>query len=75
MTETTFTPELAAIVRELADRQAIMDCLLRYTRGGDRHDHNARVAFGHPVQRFGPRGQNFRVWRHALPRQHIERGQ
>jgi hypothetical protein len=38
MTETAFTPELAAMVREQADRQAILDCLHRYTRGVDRHD-------------------------------------
>jgi len=48
MTETTFTPELAAIVRELADRQAIMDCLLRYTRGVDRHDRELMLSAYHP---------------------------
>ena len=38
MTETTLTPDLIAFVREAKDRQDIRDCLLRYTRGVDRHD-------------------------------------
>jgi ketosteroid isomerase-like protein len=32
------TPDLVAFVREAKDRQEIQDCLLRYTRGVDRHD-------------------------------------
>jgi hypothetical protein len=32
------TPDLIAFLREAKDRQEINDCLLRYTRGVDRHD-------------------------------------
>ena len=32
------TPDLIAFIREAKDRQDIHDCLLRYTRGVDRHD-------------------------------------
>ena len=35
---TELTPELLAFIREAKDRQEIHDCLLRYTRGVDRHD-------------------------------------
>ncbi len=48
MTETAFTPELAAMVREQADRQAILDCLHRYTRGVDRHDRALMLSAYHP---------------------------
>jgi hypothetical protein len=34
----TLTPELLAFLQEAKDRQEIHDCLLRYTRGVDRHD-------------------------------------
>jgi hypothetical protein len=37
MTE-SLTPELIAFIQEAKDRQDIHDCLLRYTRGVDRHD-------------------------------------
>ncbi len=36
--ETTLPPDLVAFVREQKDRADIHACLLRYTRGVDRHD-------------------------------------
>lgn len=38
MTDPTLTPELLAFIQQAKDRQEIHDCLLRYTRGVDRHD-------------------------------------
>lgn len=38
MKDLALTPELLAYLREAADRQAILDCLHRYTRGVDRGD-------------------------------------
>lgn len=38
MSDNLLTPELLQFIREQQDRQAIQDCLLRYTRGVDRHD-------------------------------------
>src|SRR5271168_2501653 len=38
MTQDQFTPDMIAYIREAADRQAILDCLHRYTRGVDRAD-------------------------------------
>jgi len=32
------TPDLIAFIKEQKDRQEIIDCMLRYTRGADRHD-------------------------------------
>lgn len=49
---------------ELLDRQAIMDCLLRYTRGIDRHDKALVASAYHPgaiddhTEYIGP-GENF----------------
>ena len=37
MTE-ALTPDLITFIQEAKDRQDIQDCLLRYTRGVDRHD-------------------------------------
>jgi hypothetical protein len=49
MTETaTLPPDLVAFVREQADRQAILDCLHRYTRGVDRHDRALMLSAYHP---------------------------
>lgn len=39
--------DLEATVRELADRQAIMDCLLRYCRGVDRLDRELMLSAYH----------------------------
>jgi hypothetical protein len=36
--ESPLTPELLKFIEEAKDRQEIHDCLLRYTRGVDRHD-------------------------------------
>jgi hypothetical protein len=36
--ENALTPELLKFIQEAKDRQEIHDCLLRYTRGVDRHD-------------------------------------
>jgi len=38
MTDTDLTPDLIAFLREQKDRADIQACLLRYTRGVDRHD-------------------------------------
>lgn len=38
MAEATLTPELIEFIKQAKDRQEIHDCLLRYTRGVDRHD-------------------------------------
>lgn len=38
MTGSTLPPDLVAFVREQKDRADIQACLLRYTRGVDRHD-------------------------------------
>jgi ketosteroid isomerase-like protein len=35
---TELTPDMIAFLQEMKDRTAIQDCLLRYTRGVDRHD-------------------------------------
>lgn len=40
--------ELEATVRDLADRQAILDCLMRYSRGVDRLDREALLSVYHP---------------------------
>ena len=48
MTEATLTPDLVQFIREQKDRQEIWDCLLRYTRGVDRHDHALMVSAYHP---------------------------
>ncbi len=42
------TDDIAAIVRELKDRQEIFDCLLRYCRGVDRCDREAVRSAYHP---------------------------
>ena len=46
---------LAAEVRELRDRQDILDCLTRYSRGLDRHDSEllASVYHGDAVDHHG----------------------
>lgn len=38
MTDVQLTPDLIAFIREQKDRADIQACLLRYTRGVDRHD-------------------------------------
>ncbi|MEO5597056.1 MAG: nuclear transport factor 2 family protein [Novosphingobium sp.] len=38
MSESEITPDLLQFLKESRDRQQITDCLLRYTRGVDRHD-------------------------------------
>jgi len=48
MTEATLTPDLVQFIRDQKDRQEIWDCLLRYTRGVDRHDHALMVSAYHP---------------------------
>lgn len=48
MTEATLTPELIDFVTQQKDRQEIMDCLLRYTRGVDRHDRALMLSAYHP---------------------------
>jgi hypothetical protein len=42
------TSELAAAVEELQDRQAILDCLMRYSRGVDRLDRELILSAYHP---------------------------
>jgi hypothetical protein len=42
------TDDIAAMVRELKDRQEILDCLLRYCRGVDRFDREALRSAYHP---------------------------
>jgi ketosteroid isomerase-like protein len=42
-----FTPDLVAYIREAADRQAILDCLHRYTRGVDRADRELMLSAYH----------------------------
>jgi SnoaL-like domain len=37
-----------AAIRELLDRQAILDCIHRYTRGMDRHDKEMALSAYHP---------------------------
>lgn len=46
--EEKMTDDIAAIVRELKDRQEILDCLLRYCRGVDRFDREAVRSAYHP---------------------------
>lgn len=41
-------PELIAFLRQQKDRQEILDCLLRYTRGVDRHDRALMLSAYHP---------------------------
>ncbi|MBB4615022.1 nuclear transport factor 2 family protein [Novosphingobium taihuense] len=48
MTEATLTPELVEFVKQSKDRQEIRDCLLRYTRGVDRHDLELMKSAYHP---------------------------
>lgn len=48
MTDTALTPELISFIRAQADRQAILDCLHRYTRGIDRHDRELMLSAYHP---------------------------
>ncbi|TAL00844.1 MAG: nuclear transport factor 2 family protein [Rhodospirillaceae bacterium] len=48
MPEDVMTPELIAFVKQQKDRQEIYDCLLRYTRGVDRHDKALMVSAYHP---------------------------
>lgn len=42
------TPDLIAFIKQQKDRQDILDCLLRYTRGADRHDHALMESAYHP---------------------------
>jgi hypothetical protein len=48
--------QLRETTAELADRQAIRDCIMRQTRGVDRHDADLMTGAYHPdgVARFGP---------------------
>jgi ketosteroid isomerase-like protein len=48
MAEETLSAELIAFVRQAKDRQDIMDCLHRYTRGVDRHDRALMLSAYHP---------------------------
>jgi ketosteroid isomerase-like protein len=48
MTDATLTPDLIQFIREQKDRQEIQDCLLRYTRGVDRHDRALMLSAYHP---------------------------
>lgn len=47
MVENVMTEDLIAFVREQRDRQEIHDCLLRYTRGVDRHDRELMLSAYH----------------------------
>lgn len=42
------TPEIELAVAELVDRQAILDCLMRYSRGVDRLDRELILSAYHP---------------------------
>ena len=71
MTQPPLTDGELAAVRHLIDRQAIVDCLHRYTRGLDRHDDELVLSAYHPdaiddhgVFRGGPR--EFVEWANAL---------
>jgi len=44
----TLDPELIAFLRQQKDRQEIMDCLLRYTRGVDRNEPALMASAYHP---------------------------
>lgn len=48
MASAEMTPDLIAFVRQQRDRQEISDCLLRYTRGVDRHDKAFMLSAYHP---------------------------
>jgi ketosteroid isomerase-like protein len=48
MEEALLTPDLVAFIRHAKDRQEIHDCLLRYTRGVDRHDKALMQSAYHP---------------------------
>lgn len=48
MSDTALTPELIAFIKQQKDRQEIYDCLLRYTRGVDRHDKELMLSAYHP---------------------------
>lgn len=48
MTDATLTPELVEFIKQAKDRQEIHDCLLRYTRGVDRHDKELMMSAYHP---------------------------
>jgi hypothetical protein len=48
MTETDMSAALAEFVREEKDRHEIRQCLLRYTRGVDRHDRALMLSAYHP---------------------------
>jgi SnoaL-like domain len=71
MSESPLSAEELTGVRRLLDREAIVDCLLRYTRGLDRHDDELVLSAYHPdaiddhgVFRGGP--QEFVDWANAL---------
>ena len=51
MDDAGLTPELLAFLREAADRQAILDCIHRYTRGVDRADRELMLSAYHPDAR------------------------
>jgi len=48
MSDLEMTPDLIRFVREAKDRQEIADCVLRYTRGVDRHDKAMMQSAYHP---------------------------
>lgn len=48
MANLQLTQELLAFLNEQKDRQEIVDCLLRYTRGVDRHDKALMMSAYHP---------------------------
>jgi ketosteroid isomerase-like protein len=51
MVEEKLDEGLLAFVREMKDRQEIMDCLHRYTRGVDRFDRDLMLSAYHPDAR------------------------
>jgi len=48
MPEMTLNPELIVFLNEQKDRQEIWDCLVRYSRGIDRFDHELMASAYHP---------------------------
>ena len=51
MADPAFDPELTEFVKDMRDRQEIMACLYRYTRGVDRHDRELMLSAYHPEAR------------------------
>lgn len=51
MTRSDLDPDLIRFVETMKDRQEILDCLHRYTRGVDRHDRAMMLSAYHPDAR------------------------